>query len=58
MIRIAITEAAYRAIRSTLPGTRLCGPCSVQDGQCLIHIEAAVLDRLRAMSKLGERYSV
>jgi hypothetical protein len=27
-------------------------------GQCLIHIEAAVLDRLRAMRKLGERYSV
>jgi hypothetical protein len=28
------------------------------DGQCLIHIEAAVLDRLWAMRKLGERYSV
>jgi hypothetical protein len=40
------------------PRTRLCGPCRVQDGQCLIHIEAAVLDRLRAMRKLGERYSV
>jgi hypothetical protein len=33
-------------------------PLQRQDGQCLIHIEAAVLDRLRAMRKLGERYSV
>jgi hypothetical protein len=33
-------------------------PLQREDGQCLIHIEAAVLDRLRAMRKLGERYSV
>ena len=33
-------------------------PVHRQGGQCLIHIEAAVLDRLRAMRKLGERYSV
>jgi hypothetical protein len=33
-------------------------PLQRQDGQCRIHIEAAVLDRLRAMRKLGERYSV
>jgi hypothetical protein len=32
--------------------------CFAGYGQCLIHIEAAVLDRLRAMRKLGERYSV
>ena len=55
MIRIAITEAAYRAIRSTLPEDAPLWPLQ-RSG--LIHIEAAVLDRLRAMRKLGERYSV
>ena len=29
MIRIAITPAAYEAIRSTLPRARRCGRCSV-----------------------------
>ena len=59
MIRIAITEAAYRAIRSTLPEDAPLWPLQ-RSGRpkCLIHIEAAVLDRLRAMRKLGERYSV
>ena len=50
MIRIAITEAAYRAIRSTLPEDAPLWP--------LQRFEAAVLDRLWAMRKLGERYSV
>jgi hypothetical protein len=44
MIRIAITAAAFRAIASTLPED---GPLRAAQ-QCLIHIEAAVLDRLRA----------
>jgi hypothetical protein len=53
MIRIAITEAAYRAIRSTLPEDAPLWPLQ-RSGR----IEAAVLDRLWAMRKLGERYSV
>ena len=57
MIRIAITEAAYRAIRSTLPEDAPLWPLQ-RSGRPLIHVEAAVLDRLRAMRKLGERYSV
>ena len=44
-------------ICSTLPEDALLWPLQRQDGQCLIHIEAAVLDRLRAMRKLGEMYS-
>jgi hypothetical protein len=28
-----------------------------QDGKCLIHIEAALLERLRAMRQPGESYS-
>jgi hypothetical protein len=58
MIRIAITEAAYRAIRSTLPEDAPLWPLQRSGRQCLIHIAAAVLDRLWAMRKLGERYSV
>jgi hypothetical protein len=38
-------------ICSTLPETRFCGPCGVRMAKCLIHIEAAALDRLRAMRR-------
>ena len=37
--------------------TRLCGPSIVGTASCLIHIEAAVLDRLTAMWRRGESYS-
>ena len=46
MIRIAISADTYNAIRSTLPEDAPLWP--VRRG-CLIHVEAAVLDRLRAM---------
>jgi len=39
------------------PRARHCGRFHRQDGQCLIHIEAAVLDRLRAMRRPGGSYS-
>jgi hypothetical protein len=39
------------------PMTRLCGPSIVGTASCLIHIEAAVLDRLTAMWRRGENYS-
>ena len=48
MIRIAITPAAYDAICSW--------PVQRQGGNCLIHIEAAVVDRLQAMRGPGEDY--
>ena len=46
MIRIAISADTYNAIRSTLPEDAPLWP--VRRG-CLIHVEAAILDRLRAM---------
>jgi hypothetical protein len=55
MIRIAITAA--NAICSTLPEDAPLGPVFRQDGQCLIHIEAAAFDRLRVMRRPSERYS-
>jgi hypothetical protein len=33
------------------------GPVHHPDGQCLVHIEATVLDLLRAMRKPGESHS-
>ena len=57
MIRIAITPAAYDAICSTLPEDELLLPVHRHGGQCLIHVEAAVLDRLRAMRTTGKVYT-
>ena len=58
MIRIAITPAAYDAICSTLPQGAPLWPAQRQGGhKCLIHIEAAVVDRLQAMRGPGEDYS-
>jgi len=51
LIRIAITAAAYDAIASTLPED---APLWRDGGQCLIHVEAGVLTRLRAMRRPGE----
>ena len=57
MIRIAITPAAYEAIIATLPQGAPLWPVQRQGGQCLVHVEAAVVDRLRAMRGPGEDYS-
>ncbi len=57
MIRIAITPAAYEAICSTLPKGAPLWPVQRQGGRCLVHVEAAVVDRLRAMRERGETYS-
>ena len=57
MIRIAITPAAYEAIIATLPQGAPLWPVPRQGGQCLVHVEAAVVDRLRAMRGPGEDYS-
>jgi hypothetical protein len=58
MIRIANTaRPAYHAIRSTLPEDVPLWPVIGQDGQCLIHINEATLDRPKAMCQPSESYS-
>ena len=49
--------AAYHAIRSTLPEDVPLWPVIRQDGQCLIHIKEAILDRPKAMCQPSESYS-
>ena len=57
MIRIALTEATYDAIASTLPKGAARWPMQRERGQCFIQVEAAVVDRLRAIRRPGEIYS-
>ena len=56
MIRVVLTDVAYDAIASTLPKARHGGRCSAM-GQCFIQVEAAVVDRMRAMRRPSESYS-
>ena len=57
MIRVALTDAAYDAIASTLPTGAAGWPMQRDRGQCFIQGEAAVIDRMRAMFRLRESYS-
>jgi hypothetical protein len=57
MIRIALTEATFDVIASTLPEGAARWPMQRERGQCFIQVEAAVVDRLRAMRKRCESYS-
>jgi hypothetical protein len=57
MIRVALTDAAYDAIASTLPKGAARWPMQRDQGQCFIQVEAAVIDRMRAIRKPGESYS-
>jgi hypothetical protein len=57
MIRIALTDVAYEAIASNLPGGSARWPMQRDRGQCFIQVEAAVVDRMRAMRRPGESYS-
>jgi hypothetical protein len=57
MIRVALTDAAYDAIASTLPRGAARWPTQRDRGQCFIQVEAAVVNRMRAMSRPGESYS-
>jgi hypothetical protein len=57
MIRIALSEATFDAIALTLPKGAARWPMQRQGDQCFIQVEAAVVDRLRAMRKPGESYS-
>jgi hypothetical protein len=57
MIRVALTDAAFDAIASTLPKGAARWPMQRDQGQCFIQVEAAVVDRMRAMRRPGESYS-
>jgi hypothetical protein len=56
MIRVALTDAAYDAIASTLPKGAARWPMQRDRGRCFIQVEAAVVDRMRAMRRPGESY--
>jgi hypothetical protein len=58
MIRVALTDAAYDAIASTLPEGAARWPMQRDRGQCFIQVEAAAVDRMRAMRRPGESYSL
>ena len=57
MIRIALAEATFDAIASTLPKGAARWPMQREHGQCFIQVEAALVDRLRAIRRPGECYS-
>jgi hypothetical protein len=57
MIRIALSDAAYDAIASTLPEGSARWPMQRDGDQSFIQVEAAVVDRMRAMRRPGESYS-
>jgi len=58
MIRLAITQAAFEAIAATLPlGSVGYEAEADANGERLIWLPAAVVDRLKAMRGPGESYS-
>jgi hypothetical protein len=57
MIRVALPDAAYDAIASTLPKRAAQRPMQRDRGQCLIQVEASVVERMRAMHRPGESHS-
>ena len=57
MIRVALTDSAYDAIASTLPEGSARWPMQRDNGKCFIQVEAAVVDRMRAVRRPGESYS-
>jgi hypothetical protein len=57
MIRIAITPAAYDAIAATLPLGRVGYENKTNEGERLIWLDRAVVDRLRAIRGPGESFS-
>ena len=57
MICVALTDAAYDAIASTLPKGAARRPMRRDRGQCFIEVEAAAVDRMRAVRRPDESYS-
>ena len=56
VIRVALTNSAYDAIASTLP-QGLSTVAHADNGKCFIQVEAAAVDRMRAVRRPGESYS-
>jgi hypothetical protein len=58
VIRIAISQAAYDALASTIPlGSVVFEKEHYANGQCHVRLNRAVVNRLRAMRGPGESYS-
>ncbi len=57
MICVALTDAAFDAIASTLPKGAARWLMQRDRVQCFIQVESAVVDRMRAMRRPGESYS-
>jgi hypothetical protein len=57
MVRVVLTDAAYDAIASTLPKGAARWPMQRDRDQCFMQVEAAVVDRMRAMRRPGDSYS-
>ena len=58
MICITITAEAYAAIKATLPADTQTWPTSPADqGDVIIWLDQATIDRLDALRALGEGYS-
>jgi hypothetical protein len=56
MLRVALTDAADDAIASTLPTGAARRAHAARSEQCFLQVEAAVVDRMRAMLRPGESY--
>jgi hypothetical protein len=58
MIRIAITQAAYDALASTIPLGSVAFEKELDaNGQCHVRLNRAEVDRLRSLRGAGESYS-
>ena len=57
MIRIAITQAAFDAIASTLPAGSVTFEIEATEGDHFVWLSPNVVDRLRFLRGLGESYS-
>ena len=57
MIGVVLADAAYDAVASTLPKGAHGGPCSAIGANGFIQVEAAMVDRMRAMRRPSESYS-
>ena len=56
-MRVVLTDEAYDAIAFTLPKGAARWPMQRDWGQCFIQVEAAVVDRIRALHGPGESWN-
>jgi hypothetical protein len=58
MVRIAITPAAYAAIKATLPPSAAIRPLErTTNGKVFVHLDRRAIDRLTAERRRGENLS-